>query len=153
MEINAEIRSELFDSNICIENVFFMNLLTSSDILPDSFSRIFDLYYEDILSVLSLNENDLKKQEYNLKNKQDLLELLHSKKFNGVLLQFKMPVLREFNFTKNGDFSNCNCSWSCSTWRFVYEKTLYDAIKKTIKIQDDYFNECLENEKKSKFKK
>lgn len=143
MKLKYEVMEKLYDGNIRIENIFYMQLVTACDSLPDSFWEVFNDDRKDALSAIGLSHKDT--SEYrDLKYGSELLDFLHDNKITGVLIQFATPVPRNFSFDTDGEFSHCSSGWGLTSWHFAYGETIDEVLAQAIKVQDQYFNECQE---------
>lgn len=143
MKLKYEVMENLYDGSIRIENIFYMQLVTACDSLPDSFWEVFDDDRENVLSAIGLVSKDI--SEYgNLETKDELLEFLYDHKASGVLILFVTPVPRNFSFDTDGEFSHCSSGWGLTSWHFAYGESIDEALAQAIKVQDQYFNECQE---------
>jgi hypothetical protein len=147
MKINSELLNELFDSNIRIENVFYMQLVTACDSMPDSFWEVLDDDPSEILDTLGLGGKDT--SEYSdLNSKSETLEFLHDNRVSGVLLQFSTPVPKNFRLGEGGEFKSCSISWGMTTWNFVHADTIEEALTKAVEMKEQYFEKCLNEARK-----
>ncbi|WP_367971630.1 hypothetical protein RJD38_14910 [Vibrio scophthalmi] len=145
MKINREILEQLFDCSIRIDHVFHMQLITACDSLPDSFWEVFEDNCADVFNALGLTEK--LSQEYDLESKSELLDFLHDQRVGGVLLQFSMPVPRNFHFNGEGEFRSCSSGWSISHWSMAHAETLEETLRKAIAYQESYFEQCIDKAK------
>ncbi|MCY9861394.1 hypothetical protein OTK49_02535 [Vibrio coralliirubri] len=151
MNFNKTLISELFDNNIRIENVFYMQLLTACDSLPETFWEVFDQNSMDILSALGLKDKDT--SEYSdLRAKSELSEFLHDNSVSGVLLNVATPVARNVTFDEDGEFSNCSSGWNWFTTDFVHADTIENALIKAQEWQKKTFDDEVAKAKVEYFK-
>lgn len=146
--INKETLSDLFDSDICIENVFYMQLVTACDTLPKSFLDVFEFDGDNVLKALGLNRSLMDQSD------DELLEFLHDKAPKGILIRFATPVPHDFSFNSAGDWcaheGSWDCSWSRRTHLYAYGDSLEVALDNVFKVYHAYVNECAEREKKDR---
>ncbi|EOW9224979.1 hypothetical protein ACN26P_003511 [Vibrio cholerae] len=141
MKFSYEIMEELFQRSIRIDNVFYMQLVTACDQLPEAFWEVFE-DHGDILDLIGLANKNV--ADYSmLRSKSDLLEFLHSHRKYGVLIHFSYPLPRDFKFTGDGDFLSCSSGWGISIEHLAYGETLEDALTKAISIHEEHFEECM----------
>ncbi len=142
MKFSPEIMEELFQNSIRIDNVFYMQLVTACDQLPEAFWEVFE-DHGDILDLIGLANKNV--ADYSmLRSKSDLLEFLHDHRKYGVLIHFSHPVPRDFKF-KGGDFFSCSSGWGISIDHLAYGETLEDALKQAICIYEKYFERCMKD--------
>ncbi|ENM6044690.1 hypothetical protein AB8H57_002743 [Vibrio parahaemolyticus] len=139
MNISKKTMEALFDGNIRIENLFNMQLITACDSMPDSFWDVFDFNSQEVMETLGISCVGIP----DLEDKSTLLEFLHDRRLSGFLIHFSMPVPRNFRFDENGQFSSCSSGWGWSICRFAFGSELNDALDQAIKIQEQYFEDCL----------
>lgn len=145
MKLSNEVLEQLFDGNIRIEEVFHMQLVTCCDSLPDSFWGVFEDDHEGVLRAIGLDGVDT--SEYgHLASRSELLDFLHNKGKTGVLIQFLTPCPQNLCFDSDGEFSSCSSSWGLATYRFAYGETFEEAVSDAIRVQDEYFEECVKRE-------
>ncbi|EJZ9093479.1 hypothetical protein OIX85_003890 [Vibrio parahaemolyticus] len=144
MKIKKALMDLLFEKNIRIENVFYMQLVRACDYLPESFWEVYDENSEEVMRAIG---HDSYASE--LFSQSELLEFLHAKNCSGVLVQFATPTPRNFQFTEGGDFISCSHSWGMATWSFAHGQTLDEALIKAITIRNDDFLESFAQAKLS----
>ncbi|HIF9333055.1 TPA: hypothetical protein ACX6RM_001301 [Photobacterium damselae] len=142
--INKETLSSLLNSSICIENVFYMQLVTACDKLPDSFLTMFKNDTESVLEALGLSGSLVTPYD------DDLLQSFYDKAPKGVLIQFKTPVHRDFLFDDNGCWRSCDSSWNYRISLYAYGDSLAEALDNVIKAQNAFVAECVDREKKER---
>ncbi|KYN88870.1 hypothetical protein ATY37_14780 [Vibrio cidicii] len=143
MKFSPEVIEELFQRSIRIDNIFYMQLVTACDQLPESFWEVFE-DHGDILDLIGLADKNV--ADYSmLRTKSDLHEFLHdhNHRIHGVLIRFSHPVPRDFKFTGDGDFLSCSSGWGISTEHLAYGETLEDALVNAISIHEKHFEECM----------
>lgn len=138
MKFEQSLLSDIFDANVRIENIFYMQLLTSCSSMPVPFWEIFDENPMVILSALGLKDKDL--SDYSdLRNKDDLLEFLFDNSVSGVLLNVATPVMRDLSFNEDGEYTGCSIGWNWYSTDFVHADTIENALIKAKVWQKELF--------------
>lgn len=144
--IKKETLSSLLNSSICIENVFYMQLVTTCSKLSESFLDVFEDDTDNVLKALGFSGS--------LVHENEVLVYLYDKAPKGVLIHFETPVHCDFLFDSNGDWQSHNSSWDCSwsrrTHLYAYGDSLEEALDNVFKVYHAYVNECAEREKKER---
>lgn len=145
MIIKKDTLEDLFDNNILIENIFYMQLVTACDSMPESFFDVFQNEPCDLLRAIGIADPSVGDD---LTSESELLEFLHDKRVKGVLIHFSTPQPRNFSFNSSGEFSSCSISWGVCMNDFAYGQTLEEALESAVSLQDKYFSDCILSAKK-----